>query len=351
MRIGMDYRPAMGPTTGIGRYVRHLAGALAPQSDLSLYGCFRRGNRPDRRKAPAGAALVAWPVPSRVMGGLARAGILPTERLLLGCDVFHHTNYLLVALRADTPQVFTLHDLAFLKGDYHPPPATEALKRVVERAAERCTVFCVPSEATADDCVALLGLDRERLFVTPLGVDARFSGLAAVPPAGRPYVLSVGTLEPRKNQMRLVQAMGGIDADLVIAGARGWMCDALLEAIARFPNVAWEGGVSEERLLELYAGASAVAYPSLCEGFGLPVLEALAAGKPVLTSDVAPLATDAALCVDPEDDDALAEGLRRVLFDDALRERLARAGPDYARAFTWEACAEATRRAYRAAVA
>ena len=337
----------MQATTGIGRYVHGLAGALAGRCDLRLYGCYFSGNRPAARRG-APAPLVAKKVPSRLIKLLARTGIYGIERLLGGFEVFHHTNFLMLPVR--TPQVMTLHDLAFFHEGFHTPRASGALRQVVGEAAERCGAFCVPSEATARDCEERLGLPRDRIFVTPLGVDESFF----VEPTSGEYVLGVGTLEPRKNQLRLVQAMAGIDAELLLAGRRGWACDEVLEAAEKAPNVSWLGHVPEARLRELVAGASVVAYPSLFEGFGLPVLEALAAGKPVLTSDRDPMrevAGDAALLVDPCDIGAIADGLLRLLGDPALRARLAEAGPRRARGFTWDACAEATLQAYHAVLA
>jgi len=337
----------MQATTGIGRYVHGLAGALAARCDLRLYGCYFSGNRPEARRG-APAPLTALKVPSRLIKLLARTGIYPIERLLGGFQVFHNTNFLMLPVR--TPQVMTLHDLAFFQEGFHTARASEAMRQVVGDAVRRCGAFCVPSEATARDCEERLGLSRDRLFVTPLGVDESFF----VAPTGGEYVLGIGTLEPRKNQLRLVQAMAGIDAELLLAGQRGWSCDDVVEAAEKAPNVRWLGHVPEARLRELVAGASVVAYPSLFEGFGLPVLEAMAAGKPVLTSDRDPMrevAGDAALLVDPCDVGAIADGLSRLLGDPALRARLAKAGPERARRFTWDACAEATMRAYHAVLA
>ncbi len=349
MRIGLDYRPAMGPVTGIGRYVRGLTRELARFCDLQLYGYFRRGNRPSGRRAPEGATLHARAVPSRLMDLLARLRVVSTERLLGGCDLFHHTNFRLAHVR--TPQVIMLHDLAFLRAPWaHTPRATAALTRVARQAVRRCAAVLVPSPATARDCEVLLGVAPDRVFVTPLGVDERFYELGGGGSGGgKPYLLAVGTLEPRKNFERLIRACDGVE--LRIAGASGWLCEGVVAAARERENVHLEGAVSDERLAELMTGASAVAYPSLLEGFGLPVLEAMAAGKPVLTSDLEPMADvagDAALLVDPTDDEALADGVQRVLFDDALRARLAAAGPERARRFTWEACARATLNAYDA---
>ena len=348
----MDFRPAMRTRTGIGRYAGCLAEALAPLCDLRLYGVFFRGNRRAARVAPPGSVLTAWRVPARLMKLLGRLRLLPADRALGGCDLFHHTNFILPEAHPATPQVMTVHDLAFLRDPTcHAPRAAEALTRVVREATRRCAAFLTPSETTARDCEELLGVERKRLFVTPLGVDPSFYEPRRAA-SGRPYVLAVGTLEPRKNHARLIRAFARLDADveLRIVGVRGWLYEPVLEAAAETENVSLLGHVGEAELRGLISGALAVAYPSLLEGFGLPVLEALAAGRPVLTSDREPLrslAGDAALLVDPGSEESIAAGLERLISDAELRADLGRRGPERARGFTWNRCAEATLEAYR----
>ncbi|MHC4937713.1 MAG: glycosyltransferase family 4 protein [Planctomycetota bacterium] len=340
MRIGLDFRPAMMATTGIGRYVGSLSARLAPACDLRLFGVFRKGNRPAVRRAPPGAHLLAWPIPSRLME------LFPADRALGGCDLFHHTNYWLTRVAKKTPQVMTLHDLGFLKEPkYYTGRAAEALARVVQDAVQRCAAFLVPSEATARDCRELLGIDR--IFVTPLGVDP-----VPASEAGR-YLLSLGTLEPRKNHLRVLRAFARLDTDceLHIVGREGWMCDDVLELAAKTPRVVVRGHLPEPELSRALAGAAALVYPSLLEGFGLPVLEANAAGVPALTSDLDPLRTDAALCIDPTDEEAIEDGMRRLLTDSALRDKLIRKGRARADEHSWERCARMTREAYEAVLA
>ncbi len=367
VRIGMDFRPAMRATTGIGRYVRALSGAMTAsvaddasdpmaRSSLHLYGVFRRGNRPDVRRPPIGASLVAWPIPSRVADTLGRVGLLPADRVVGGCDVFHHTNYVTPVVSARTPQVMTIHDLAWLRAPgYHTTRAVSALNRVMTRAVRRCAAFCVPSDATARDCVELLGIEPEKIFVTPLGVEREFFAPRSEDRAA-PFLLAVGTIEPRKNHTRLIRAFArsSVDADLVLAGGRGWLCDETVNLMRTTPRVRWIGHVDDIGLRDLLSRARALVYPSLLEGFGLPVLEGLAAGTPVITSDKDPMrsvAGGAALLVDPSNEDALVGAMQRVCRDDALAADLSLRGVARAREFTWERCAAQTRRAYEAAVA
>ncbi|MFQ5844983.1 MAG: glycosyltransferase family 4 protein, partial [Planctomycetota bacterium] len=168
--------------------------------------------------------------------------------------------------------------------------------------------------------------------------------------------------EPRKNLVRVVHAFSRVaarrpDLDLVLAGRWGWRYDDVIEAVVSSPvrvRIHALGHVPEEDLLSLVGHARAVLYPSLLEGFGLPVLEGMAAGAPVLTSDREPLrslAGDAALTVDPTDEEAIAAGIERLLEDEELRRRLVRRGPRRARGFSWARCAAATLEAYHRVVA
>jgi glycosyltransferase involved in cell wall biosynthesis len=350
----MDYRPALRATTGIGRYARELAGALARDGiDLRLFGVFHKGNRKSLRRGPPGARLVAWPVPSRLMDLLGRLGILTADRAVGGCDLFHHTNFILPVVSPGVPRVMTVHDLAFLRAEpFHTEEAKRALRGVMECAVRECRAFLVPSEATARDCAGCLRIPRERIFVTPLGVSPDFFDPA---PAAReePYLLAVGTLEPRKNFRRLIRAAQRAgDLPLLIAGGRGWLSEDVRRE-AEGGRARLLGHVPEARLRALVSGATAVLYPSLLEGFGLPVLEAMAMGKAVLTSDRPPLsdlAGGAALLVDPESEDSIEGGIRRLVSDEPFRRALGERARERAREFTWERCARETRRAYEAAL-
>jgi alpha-1,3-rhamnosyl/mannosyltransferase len=223
------------------------------------------------------------------------------------------------------------------------------------------------SEATKADLVELAGVDPARIAVTPLGVDPEVYRPAPQEEVDRvrrafavagPYVLSIGGIEPRKNLPRLVEAFGRLPADLdvglVIAGGGvAWNPEGrqgLEAAIRRLPpgragGVRRTGYVSERDKVALLTGAEVMAYPSLYEGFGLPVLEAMACGAPVLTanrSSLPEVAGDAARLVDPEDTEAITEGLRALLADDGGRERLGAAGMARAAGYRWEETARRT---------
>jgi glycosyltransferase involved in cell wall biosynthesis len=279
------------------------------------------------------------------------------ERATGAVDVVHATGYAIPPRSA--PLVVTMHDLAWRRD---PSMFTRNGVRFFE-AGLRCAiddadlVLC-PSRATIDDCAAA-GIGRDRLRHVPWGmttVDVTDDEVAAVRErygvSGR-YVLSVGTLEPRKNLGRLVEAFSRLphdDVTLVVVGPDGWG-DALDGAAGRLgERLRLTGFVPRAQLAPLYRGASVVCYPSLWEGYGLPVAEAMGAGAPVVTSTGTAteelVADGAGLAVDPRDTDAIARAVAAVLDDDDLAARLRAAGRARAAATTWEATAEATVAAY-----
>jgi glycosyltransferase involved in cell wall biosynthesis len=252
--------------------------------------------------------------------------------------------------------VAMVHDLFGFDGRFGAPPGGAAERLTLPLAARRAAGFVCNSHATRADLVRHFPALADRSAVIPLGVEPRFA--RAVPGAvperygvPRPYVLAVGTREPRKNLPRLVRAFAGLPADLreryslAIAGKPGWG-DAETERLASAqPGVVLTGYVEDDDLPALYAGAEAFAFPSLAEGFGLPVIEAMAAGTPVLTSNcssLAEVAGDAARLVDPGDERAVRAGLEELLEDVSLRDRLAHAGRERAAGFTWRRTARET---------
>lgn len=273
-------------------------------------------------------------------------------------DVLHVPN-LVPTLGHRMPTVTSLHDLAEWEVPDKYPPARRAYRKLAARAIARWSErVLVPTSTTRDDLVARLGLPADRVVVAPFGVDHRFwrARLDAPPsPLSERYLLYVGSDLAHKNLDRLLTAAAEVlpsrSIRLVLAGVaptsprlagvdRRWV-----DALDRVDN---------ERLIGLYQGAVGVMFPSLAEGFGLPILEGFSAGCPVLTSAgtaCAEVAGDAALLVDPTDTNAIAEGMRRLINDDGLRRDLVAAGRERARSFTWTRCAKLTRMAFEAAIA
>ncbi len=260
----------------------------------------------------------------------------------------------------------TVHDLAYLRLPDRLPTGRRRYFAALTRASvRRASRVLAVSESTKRDIVELLGVPPEQIAVTPLAADRSFrpvTGEALEVFLGeqgivRPFVLSVGTLEPRKNLPTLLRAFARIAAemphDLVLAGPEGWMTDEIHETRRRLDlgdRLRFTGYVDAEALPAWYSAADLFVYPSLYEGFGLPPLEAMACGTPVITSDVSSLPEvvgDAGLTVPPTDEMALAEAMRRVLGDPAIGADLRKRGLERAKRFSWEQTAALTMAAYR----
>ncbi|HNS02198.1 MAG TPA: glycosyltransferase family 1 protein [Anaerolineae bacterium] len=274
---------------------------------------------------------------------------------------------------APCPSVVTVHDLSFMRYPQAFPPMQRAyLHSQVRRSVAAARRVIAVSEATKQDLIGLFGASPERIDVVYNGVDASFCPAPAAEVeafrarAGLParFILHLGTLEPRKNLVRLVQAFAqvrGQDAGqpavkLVLAGGKGWDYDAIFNEVTRQGlerEVLFPGYVAEEELAWWYRAATLFVYPSLLEGFGLPVLEAMACGAPVVTSNLSSLpevAGDAALLVDPASVDALAAALLRLLVDAELASRLRGRGLAQAARFPWSRTAAQTAAVYRRAL-
>jgi glycosyltransferase involved in cell wall biosynthesis len=278
---------------------------------------------------------------------------LPVDGFTGAVDLDHASDFVLPPTRARST-LLTVHDLSFVRVPEAASPALKAyLDVVVPRSVRRADHVLADSQATKDDLIALYDTPPDKVTVLLSGVDARFRPTNTpavrekyrIPP--RPYIFSVGTVQPRKNYARLIQALAalrgrGHDLGLVIAGGRGWLEDPIYAAIhdaGMDDYVHFIGFADDADLPALYTAARVTAMPSLYEGFGLPVLESMACGTPVLTSNVSSLpevAGDAALTVDPGDLDAIVGTLQRLADDETLRAGLINKGIARAAQFTWD---------------
>lgn len=374
MHIAINASLAGARATGIGVYAEALAAAL-PRVDggSSRYDVFT-GTSP--RCDVAGRDVGRVRV--HVTGATSAVRRVGWDCLGVGlaaravrADVLHSTTPYL-PLWAPCAMVLTVHDLAI----YRCPEVFRRFNRtfgvrLFERSVRRASALIAVSQATRNDLVALLGIPASQITVIPEAADPIFrpasaaNSIAAIRDRydlDRPYVLSVATAEPRKNLVRLVEAFASCTAMLpdppllVVVGGAGWLSGALwgrLRELAAQGYVRITGYVPRADLPALYAGASVFAYPSIYEGFGLPVLEALACGAPVLTSNCSALPEitgDAALLVEPTSVDAIARGLMRLLTDPVLAATLRARGPARAARFSWDLTAGATLAVYAAAL-
>lgn len=372
MRVALDATPLLGRRTGVGRYVAQLAAELpslmaggahsGERSSVVLTAFTARGAGALPRLP--GTTRHSRPVPARLLRrAWMRGGFPPVEMLAGRCDVFHATNFVLPPThRAGC--VLTVHDLSFV---LHPEtvdvPSRDYL-RLVPRALERRPVLLTPSAAAREDLVACYGVDRDDVLVTPLGVGPDWFTTPPPEPAwlrahGLPehYLLFVGTVEPRKNLPVLLAAHARLRADrsdvppLVLAGPAGWGADPGPPALGA-GGVVRAGWLEDDELRSVVAGARALVLPSRYEGFGLPPLEALATGRPVVVSDIPVLrevSGEHAVYAAPGDVDSLAAALEVAL--DAPDDPLTRAGRRrWASTWTWRACAEGTLAGYERAL-
>lgn len=350
MHVAIDARAASEVPAGRGRYVRELLRALAARDDDHRYDLIARtpwdGGLDERFRWGCFPGSDPW-WPLAVGPRIGRV------------DVTLATNSYLFAVTAPRPTVAFVHDMVVFDPESRPPAGAAAERLTLPLAARRAAAFACNSGATRDALVARFPAVAGRTVVTPLGVDQTLAARAAragdvVARLGLPqrYVLSVGTREPRKNLVRAIAAFAGLPADvragrrLVIVGHPGWD-DAEIDAAMRDAGdlVHLAGFVDDADLPAVYAAADAFVYASFHEGFGLPVLEAMAVGTPVVTSNVSSLpevAGDAALTVDPRSVPTIRDALRTVLEDEDLRSTLERRGRERASTFTWERTAATT---------
>ncbi|WP_369140004.1 glycosyltransferase family 4 protein [Modestobacter versicolor] len=359
--MGIDATPLIGQRTGVGRYVHALVGALAgrPSVDLRATAFTLRGRRDLAAALPPGVPAVARPAPARLLrSSWSRGGPPPVEWLCGRVQVFHGTNFVLPPRRR-AAGVLTVHDLGFLHLPETLAAANLVYRDLVPRGVREAAVTLTPTETVRQEVLAEFGVSPGRVLVTPLGVDDRWFAAPGDPPSvldaagrpvldGPPYVLFVGSVEPRKGLPTLVEALrrcpAGSAPRLVVAGPAGWGTPLETEASL---DVVRTGFLGDEQLHALVAGAAALALPSRYEGFGLPVLEALAAGTPVLASDLPVLREvggDHASYLPVGDADAWAAALTAAA--EVRGGHDPAPGRSWARRWTWDACADATEAAY-----
>ena len=368
MAIYIDVSSAVHSKAGLGRYADSLARALLRREPERFALFFNRGPNtcpPEGLEWVPARSVRAGYKPWRMAVWLSHLAGLSFDRLLPGAELFHATEHLLLPLRR-VPTVLTVHDMIFKLFPEHQKRLNywylnAAMPLYCRRAAAVVTV----TEASKRDIVAHYRLPPEKVRVIYEAASPEFRPAPAqdVEAARRryglpdDYLIHVGTIEPRKNLSRLVAALEGLRREglrvpLVVVGARGWLYDDFFRELEKLDvrhDVVFPGYVPGPDLPLLYNGARASATPSVYEGFGLPVLEAMACGTPVVaaqTSSLPEIGGDAALYFDPHDVDAIAAAVRRVWTDRDLRAQMGTAGLQRAALFSWDRAAEETMALY-----
>lgn len=364
MRIGIDARIVHYARGGISNYVSRLLVSLAALGiDSDFYVLHSRKDRTPPAPGPNFRPIACW-TPSHHR---LERWMLGAEAARLRLDLLHSPDFIPPAF-GYRRSVITVHDLNFI---YYPQFLTAASHRYynqqIKWAVRRTDHILADSRATKADLISLLDVEPEKITVVHLAADPAFRPLSEAQTrqvAARydlepGYLLCVGTLEPRKNIPGLLQAYRSLldaratGAPLVLIGGKGWLYDEIFEQVEKLAltgQVCFLHNVPDADLVELYNGAGVLTTPSFYEGFGLPALEAMACGTPVVVADRASLPEvvgEAGLLVDPDDPDDIAQALARALTDEPLRERMRELGLAQAAHFTWEKAARETLGVYQ----
>ena len=365
--VGIDYTAAHEQSAGIGRLVRDLTTHLAAYDTETRYRLFIGGAQKSKLPAPLGSNF-SWHPTRFSPRWLARIWqkarfYMPVETFTGRLDLFHATDFTLPPTLPGCKTIVTVHDLSYVKAPQTAHPAQKAyLDRAVPYSVKRATHVIADSQATKDDLIEVYNTPADKISVVLSGVNPTYrpisdaEQLATVRqryniPPDVPYIFSIGTVQPRKNYERAIEAlqrMGNAyrDVHYVVAGGKGWLENPIYESIQASglaERVHFVGFVDDADVSALYSGAILTWYVSLYEGFGFPVLESMACGTPVITSNVSSIpevAGDAAIMVSPTDVDAIVDAMQRVLDNSDLRDQMRDQGFQQIKRFSWENSAE-----------
>lgn len=376
MRIGFDITAALTQGGGIGRYTREIIHALIAEDRTNHYHLFSARPPaalpvPDALPTAENVHHHPAPLSERWLYRLWYRFRLPLPvQLFTGAiDLYHSPDFVLPPVAGRVPTILTVHDLSFIHfPEAYPPPLVRYLNQVVPWSIARATHVLADSVATYNDLLHIWNIPEQKMSVLYSGVHPRFRFvadeaaraivLAKYGLTHTPYILAVGTIQPRKNYPLLVRAFlriaHTIPHKLVIVGGKGWLYEGLLTDVEQSDRerIHFPGFVSDADLPLLYSAADLFVFPSLYEGFGLPLLEAMACGVPVISSNRSSLpevvdpAGKAAVLLPPDDESAWSENMKSLLFDQQRREEMITAGFRRAAEFSWQTAARKLLRLY-----
>jgi alpha-1,3-rhamnosyl/mannosyltransferase len=376
MKVALNATALLSPLTGIGQYTYHLANNLHLLPDLDIDFFYGTGWSKDVRNCPVHSITAIKSLFKRFMpNAYAVNRFLQQNRFNRGirsnqADLYHEPNYL--AFKFNGPTVITAHDLSWIRfPETHPEERVRAMNTYFEPGLRRASLIITDSEFGKRELMDVFGAKADLIKPVLLGVEPLFyprtvedtqSVLTRHKLVHGQYLLAVGTLEPRKNlQVALLAYMQMPQQvrkhfPLVLVGMNGWHTSALEQQIAPLVEageIRQIGYLPREELAMVTAGALTLIYPSIYEGFGLPPLEAMACGVPVIASDVSSLPEvlgDTGLLINPRDDEALAQVIQKLIMDTDLRKQLSQKALARSSLFTWEKCARQTVDVYRQAL-
>jgi glycosyltransferase involved in cell wall biosynthesis len=379
MKIGIDISRTIEEPTGVGYYAKNLVHALSKVDSVNeylLYGIFYECYPKEWKKAPIPNSpnfklhqkhSLSWFIRKRWKNGRRYK-----EKLLGEIDILHSTAFTMPPIYGPKI-VVTIHDLScFVYPQYHTEANYQFVTRNVHQAARRASFIIADSENTKREIMRFLHVPEEKIGVIYLAAEERYNEKRSLEfitqvkkkyHIQKPYFLTVGSLEPRKNLATALMAFKAlleirrIDYQFVVIGGKGWKNESFYQLLKKLridDHLVFTGYVPEEDLPALYQGAEIFVYPSFYEGFGLPVLEAMASGTPVITSNTSSLpevAGDAALLVNPKEVFEIYEAMEALITNPSLRKELRGKGLDQSKKFSWEKTARQTLEIYQKVVA